>query len=85
MIRFSSGVSTLKSITAGEFVPLCWQMIAVLGLSEEGEDKGGLILPYQVKMDVVKVFYDLMTLREELWKEEHYDSELDGLQERIKR
>ena len=83
-IRFSSGVSSLKSITAAEFVPLCWQMIAVLGVSREGEQKGGLILPYLHKLDVVKVFFDLMTIREELWKERHLESELDALQDRIR-
>jgi hypothetical protein len=82
--RFSSGVAALTSITAAEFVPLCWQMIAVLGVNEEEELKGGSILPLGWKRKVVKVFYNLITIREELWKKQHSESELEALQERIK-
>lgn len=83
IIRFSSGISTLTSITAAEFIPLCWQMIAALGVNEEEEHKGGLILPVTWKRKVVKVFYNLITLREQLWKKRHSEAELEPLQGRI--
>lgn len=57
-------------------------MIAALGVNEEEEHKGGLILPVTWKRKVVKVFYNLITLREQLWKKRHSEAELEPLQGR---
>ena len=80
--RFSSGVSNVSHITASEFIPLCWQMTVVLGVGED-EVKGGKILPKGERLKIVKVFHDLMSLREDLWAEEHSETDLQELERRI--
>ena len=79
---FTSGVSSLTTITAVEFVPLLWQMCLALGTQPDTQP-GGAILPYEMKIKVVQCCYELLVIREMLWKPEHTAGDMADLDHNI--
>jgi hypothetical protein len=77
-----AGVSALSSaqITALEYIPLVWQLLIVLGVGpDEPTAVGGVILPHDVRLKVVRALYSLVTLREALWKRTHTEEDVKQL------
>ena len=72
----------MTHITAAEYIPLAWQLPVVLGVAPDTVP-GGDILPYKVRIQVVKVFHGLAALREALWLREHTESAIELLQQRV--
>lgn len=73
--RFTSGASEFVGFRASEFPPLIWEMLIVLGT---GNDTS-LLGPPTKKREVVSTLYALMMLRSLLWRDEHAEADLPGV------
>jgi hypothetical protein len=77
--KFSTGGSSIGGFRAYEFRGLMWQYLLVLGIEDDNDSS---ILPVDVRNRVAQCIYNLVSVRERLWKRTISESEVTDLEKK---